>query len=100
MAPNSALLGHTADSAFQDQRNHGKRTRFRNTNLSFDVNENHLIDMMATIYGGVQDQQLVMDFLPAYLFPHNERRIDEFMAAGVSMGGHTVWRLLREGEQQ
>lgn len=35
----------------------------------------------------MQDQQLLMDFLPGYLFPHDEREIVEWMVAGISMGG-------------
>ncbi len=62
--------------------------------------------------GGVQDHQMVMDFIPAALFPNEERTVVEFMTSGVSMGGkytylikelltfegHVTWRLLREGE--
>lgn len=37
--------------------------------------------------GGVMDHQYVMNLLPAYLFPRNERVVEEFMCAGFSMGG-------------
>lgn len=53
------------------------------------------MDMAATVYAGAQDQKFIMDFLPSYLFPRGERTIDSFVPAGVSMGGHSVWRLLR-----
>lgn len=53
------------------------------------------MDMAATVYAGAQDQKFIMEFLPSYLFPKGERTIDEFVPAGVSMGGHAVWRLLR-----
>ncbi|KAL1409370.1 hypothetical protein Q8F55_003352 [Vanrija albida] len=79
-----------------DGRNHGQRTKYRERNLSYDHNPLHLMDMASTIEGGVHDHRLLLDFLPAYLFPRDERVVDEFMAVGVSMGGHTVWRLLRE----
>lgn len=39
---------------------------------------------------------MIMEYLPAYLFPHAEREVVEFMTCGVSMGGHVTWRLLRE----
>lgn len=53
------------------------------------------MDMAATVYAGAQDQKFVMEFLASYLFPRGERLIDTFVPAGVSMGGHSVWRLLR-----
>lgn len=41
---------------------------------------------------------MIMRFLNAYLFPRGEREISEWMATGISLGGNSVWRLLREGE--
>lgn len=41
---------------------------------------------------------MIMRFLNPYLFPNGEREITEWMATGISLGGNTVWRLLREGE--
>ncbi|WWC90998.1 uncharacterized protein L201_005937 [Kwoniella dendrophila CBS 6074] len=79
-----------------DQRNHGSRITDKKANLSFDENPNHLIDMAAKVYGGAQDVQLVIDFLAAYLFPRGEKVIEEWIATGVSLGGHVTWRLLRE----
>lgn len=32
---------------------------------------------------------MVMDFLPAALFPNEERSVAEYMSAGVSMGGRS-----------
>jgi hypothetical protein len=81
----------------QDQRNHGTRERIK-MDPPFDVNPGRLSHMAMTVTGGKQDHQLIMDFLPGYLFPNDERRVAEFMSAGVSMGGHVTWRLLREGE--
>lgn len=44
---------------------------------------------MADVYlaGGVSDHQYVMDLLPSALFPQDDRKVVEFMSAGVSMGG-------------
>lgn len=38
-----------------------------------------------------------MDYLEDYLFPLGEHKIEEFLATGVSLGGHVVWRLLKHG---
>ncbi|WRT69279.1 uncharacterized protein IL334_006263 [Kwoniella shivajii] len=79
-----------------DQRNHGKRISDKVANLSFDENPRHLIDMAAKVYGGAQDIQMIIDFLAAYLFPHGEKKIEEWIITGISLGGHVAWRLLRE----
>jgi dienelactone hydrolase len=39
---------------------------------------------------------MIEHFLAAYLFPHGERTIAEFFATGISLGGNTTWRLLRD----
>lgn len=39
--------------------------------------------------GGTMDVQYVMNLLPAYLFPRNERIVEEFMCVGFSMGGES-----------
>lgn len=41
---------------------------------------------------------MIINFLAAYLFPNGERVIDEFFATGISLGGNSVWRMLREGK--
>ncbi|WVR08863.1 hypothetical protein IAU60_005922 [Kwoniella sp. DSM 27419] len=79
-----------------DQRNHGGRIVDRQANLAYDQNPRHLLDMAATVCGGCHDVQLVMDFLAAYIFPHGEKQIGEFIMTGISLGGHVTWRLLRE----
>lgn len=56
------------------------------------------VAMATTITGGVEDHILIMDMLGDYLFPMGERKIAEFMVAGVSLGGHLIWRLLKAGE--
>ncbi|ODO10201.1 hypothetical protein I350_02430 [Cryptococcus amylolentus CBS 6273] len=79
-----------------DQRNHGERIVDKTANLSFGQNPRHLIDMAATIQGGVHDIQLLMDFLPAYLFPHGELTVEEWVITGISLGGHVTWKLLHD----
>jgi hypothetical protein len=39
-----------------------------------------------------------MRFLEPYLWPNGERQVVEWMATGISLGGNSVWRMLREGE--
>lgn len=39
-----------------------------------------------------------MRFLEPYLFPNGERKVTEWMVTGISLGGNTAWRLVREGE--
>lgn len=88
-----------------DHRNHGTRLKHKNTNLAYDRNPQHFIDMAATICmravalltvdGATQDADLIMTFLPAYLFPNGERTIAEYMSTGISLGGNTTWRQLR-----
>ena len=40
---------------------------------------------------------MLIDFIPAYLFPHNERKIDLWVVLGKSLGGHSTWIALRNG---
>lgn len=35
-----------------------------------------------------------MDYLPAYIFPTGEYKLDQHLALGVSLGGHSVWHCL------
>ncbi|KAL1411867.1 hypothetical protein Q8F55_002844 [Vanrija albida] len=78
-----------------DQRNHGKR-RLKKDQLSYKNNPLRLTAMATTLKGGAQDHQLIMAYLEDYLFPHGERHIAEYMATGVSLGGHLLWRLMKE----
>lgn len=77
-----------------DQRNHGPRKTKKDT-LSYNKNPWRLVAMTATLTGGMQDQQLIMDYLEDYAFPMGGRKIVEFMITGVSLGGHVVWRLMQ-----
>ncbi|KAL7421065.1 hypothetical protein Q5752_003949 [Cryptotrichosporon argae] len=79
-----------------DQRNHGARTRDRTANLAFDENPRHFVDMAAMVYGAGHDVSLVVDFLPAYLFPNAERAVEEWIVTGISLGGNAAWKILRD----
>jgi len=44
----------------------------------------------------VKDVSFLIDILPAYIFPHDERIIGEWVLAGFSLGGHATWIALRQ----
>jgi len=86
-----------------DQRNHG--TRFLNAKQNEmwhptdpeKHNETHAIDMYAIQVGTARDISYLIDFLPAYLFPRGltSGHDIEWLIAGVSLGGHVTWLVLR-----
>ncbi|KAL1939267.1 hypothetical protein VTO73DRAFT_10070 [Trametes versicolor] len=83
-----------------DHRNHGKRLVEKQANQGwFDDptqnNERHAIDMYAIQTGTAQDVSYLIDFLPSYLFPNEERTISQFLCIGKSLGGHATWIVLR-----
>ena len=41
--------------------------------------------------GTAQDVSYLIDFLPSYLFPSNERPIAQWLIGGKSLGGHATW---------
>ncbi|KAI0827204.1 Alpha/Beta hydrolase protein [Trametes gibbosa] len=83
-----------------DHRNHGKRLVDKQANQGwFDDpeqnNDRHAIDMYAIQTGTAQDVSYLIDFLPSYLFPNEERVISQFICVGKSLGGHATWIVLR-----
>lgn len=48
--------------------------------------------------GTAKDVSFLIDFLPAYLFPSGERTISQWMIAGISLGGHSTWIALKNGQ--
>ncbi|ORY68856.1 uncharacterized protein BCR38DRAFT_521819 [Pseudomassariella vexata] len=88
-----------------DQRNHGTRLISAIANEAWrSGNKTHAQDMFGTISGMVVDTGILMDLLEGYLFGNGngpgasvsgvERRIDQHLALGVSLGGHSVWQLM------
>ncbi|KAK4192938.1 hypothetical protein QBC35DRAFT_159973 [Podospora australis] len=78
-----------------DQRNHGSRLVDETSNGAWrEGNPNHALDMWGMINGMVQDQSLLLDVIEGYLFPKSERSIDQHLALGISLGGHSVWQLV------
>ncbi|QGI82409.1 unnamed protein product [Fusarium fujikuroi] len=55
-----------------------------------DGNKNHGIDLMSMVSGSAQDFKLILDYLPAY--SPRFRNFHNIML-GVSLGGHTAWRM-------
>ena len=53
--------------------------------------------LWCTAAGAVKDLSFLIDILPAYLFPNDERTIGEWVLAGFSLGGHATWLALRQG---
>ncbi|KAH9057891.1 Alpha/Beta hydrolase protein [Lactarius vividus] len=83
-----------------DQRNHGKRMVDQRGNLGWGKNANQrderrAVDMYSTSIGAVKDVSFLIDVLPSYVFPHDERIIGEWVLAGFSLGGHATWLALR-----
>ncbi|KAH9999206.1 Alpha/Beta hydrolase protein [Russula compacta] len=83
-----------------DQRNHGERTVDERANLGWgrkreEHNERHAVDMYGVLVGAVKDVSFLIDVLPAYMFPNDERTIGEWVLAGFSLGGHATWLGLR-----
>jgi len=81
-----------------DHRNHGHRTVNAEHNKAWGPknhpdggNDTHAMDMYGHFTGTGRDISFLIDFLPPYLYPNDERIIDLWIAAGVSLGGHATW---------
>lgn len=72
----------------------------RNESLSSltwkEDNPTHAQDMYSILSGTAHDVSMLIDYLPSYLFPTEERSI-EWGVMGVSLGGHAVWLCLEKG---
>jgi len=53
---------------------------------------------MFYIAGTAQDVSYLIDFLPSFLYPNDERTIVEWGVAGISLGGHSTWIALARGK--
>ena len=47
--------------------------------------------------GTARDVSYLIDFLPSFLYPNDERTIVEWGVGGISLGGHSTWIALRQG---
>ncbi|KAK3308949.1 uncharacterized protein B0T15DRAFT_123852 [Chaetomium strumarium] len=81
-----------------DQRNHGSRAVDEKANGSWrEGNAMHAVDMFGVIAGMVADQRVLLDLVEGYLLhddTEGKRTIDQHLALGVSLGGHSVWQLM------
>ncbi|PWZ02485.1 hypothetical protein BCV70DRAFT_168376 [Testicularia cyperi] len=78
-----------------DARNHG----YRLTNPAGQKdwksgNPRHAMDLYGMIVGDARDVSFIVDFLAPYLFPYDERRVDQWVVTGKSLGGHATWHVL------
>ncbi|KAH9481523.1 hypothetical protein JR316_0006050 [Psilocybe cubensis] len=80
-----------------DHRNHGGRTvEVRANNTWQEKNELHAMDMYSIQVGTARDITFLCDFLPTYLFPHDECKVDAWGVVGISLGGHSSWLALSQ----
>ncbi|KAH6652937.1 hypothetical protein BKA67DRAFT_305170 [Truncatella angustata] len=83
-----------------DQRNHGTRKISDVANQAWrQGNKTHAQDMFGIVSGAVVDTSLLLDGLEGYIFGNGEhggpgRKVDQHLALGVSLGGHSVWQAL------
>lgn len=59
----------------------------------------HAQDMLAMQTGTANDVSFLADFLPSFLFPNDEVQIVRWAVTGISLGGHSVWIVLKQGER-
>ncbi|KAL1659443.1 Alpha/Beta hydrolase protein [Schizophyllum commune] len=79
-----------------DQRNHGARLIDPRANKGWssnpaEHNPRHALDQYAIFDGTAHDVFHLMNYLPAFLFPNDERKITEYGYSGISLGGHSTW---------
>ncbi|KIM40446.1 hypothetical protein M413DRAFT_445902 [Hebeloma cylindrosporum] len=82
-----------------EHRNHGSRlidARANNSWTETEDNSRHALDMYAIQTGTARDVSFLIDFLPSYLFPHDESKIDSWGVVGISLGGHSTWIILSQ----
>lgn len=73
-----------------DCRNHGSREVDAFREKSWPENPTHAVDMLSDVIGTAQDFVTVAEFLPAYLPKYSSFYN---IMSGISLGGHTVWRV-------
>ncbi|KAF6839436.1 hypothetical protein CPLU01_01856 [Colletotrichum plurivorum] len=83
-----------------DQRNHGSRLLSATANESWKGgNRAHALDMYGMVAGMVSDTKGLMDAVEGYVKMEMEGdkhgwKIDQHLALGVSLGGHSVWQAM------
>lgn len=83
-----------------DQRNHGSRIVDRIANQAWaQGNPRHAQDMFSVFQGTAADCSQLIGYLPAYVFPQNERDITSHFVLGVSLGAHAAWHCVLHDER-
>ncbi|KAL6253289.1 hypothetical protein RBB50_001012 [Rhinocladiella similis] len=80
-----------------DQRNHGSRLVQAIANEAWrGGNETHAQDMFSCFAGTAVDTSMLLDYLPAYIFPDSRsgRKIVQNIVLGISLGGHAAWHVV------
>lgn len=78
-----------------DQRNHGSRLVDKLSNEAWArKNPRHAQDMFSTFQGTAADVSQLITYLPAYLFPKDQRTIVTNMVLGISLGAHAAWHCI------
>jgi len=77
-----------------DALNHGSRMTDPNQRLGLQQNPRFLVDLYAVMLNNRDMVSYIIDYLPAFIFPYDERLITSWIACGRSMGGHSVWHAL------
>ena len=85
------------------ERRHGLMDRFQDRyvfhtrSVAFHISAIGLMGNRITQVGTSRDVSFLIDVLPAYLYPNDERTIVNWVTAGISLGGHATWLVLRNG---
>ncbi|KIO27402.1 hypothetical protein M407DRAFT_73272 [Tulasnella calospora MUT 4182] len=84
-----------------DHRNHGSRLVHEPANHAWVeredmLNPRHMIDQYALQAGAAKDISFLIDFLPSYLYPNEERNVVDWGLIGLSLGGDASWIALKD----
>lgn len=82
-----------------DQRNHGTRLINDVQNQGWPKNPNHFIDMFSIQQGTSRDVSYLIDYIPSFLFPHDEHTVVDYGCVGVSLGGHATWMSMHQDDR-
>lgn len=83
-----------------DARNHGHRMTNSLGQKGWGMgNKQHAVDLYGMILGNAADVDFLVDLLPSYLFPHDDRKVTKWCVTGKSLGGHATWHVLKDSPQ-
>lgn len=80
-----------------DARNHGHRMTNSLGQKGWGMgNKQHAMDLYGMILGISADVSFLVDMLPPYLFPQDDRTVSKWCVTGKSLGGHATWHVLKD----